>query len=335
MADFANECPEGTEASFSSTAMTESLGEAADDLGQVLFTYTLLGTCTDVPLRDQCGSGCFPSENPFPSMNGSPTLDCRSDDDPCNSTVQEEIDSQGVCRPCEDGDPNCGENDPADDTGDGTGAGGGDTTGGDGGTGDDTGSDDGTGGDGADGSSSGEGSGGGAGSGDDTGTGDGGSSGEGSGGGTGTGTGSNGDGDGRASSGGLDCSEAPLCEGDQIDCQAVFQQWSTRCLVENAGSEIPLLIAAAGGDPLNSDTPLRDAGLVEEIDLNEDIDLSGLEVRAPAGSCPSSQSVSVAGGSFTIDFQPFCETCGYVSTVVQIGAIIFSSVLIIRAIGTR
>lgn len=195
-------------------------------------------------------------------------------------------------------------------------------------------------------SSGGDGNGGG--DGDGNGSGSGSSSGNGGGSGDGGSSGSTSSSNGNAQGG--DCSAAPSCDGDAIQCAILEQIWRGQCdgldsLSEfNADESYESYEASFNefvDESKNSDL-IDDDGVLkilqsEEIDLSQDdrFGISQLETIANSssnGSCPAPRTLEIALGSFEVSYSFFCDLAEELSGYVLFLFAFISSKIIFRSL---
>lgn len=108
-------------------------------------------------------------------------------------------------------------------------------------------------------------------------------------------------------SGGSDCSTPYVCSGDLIQCAILEEAHTTAC--NAAGTETQAeLDALIGGDTVASITG-------DDIDLESELN-SVFSQASPSASCPADDSLTVAGATLSVSFQPFCDLAGYLNPLV-------------------
>lgn len=188
----------------------------------------------------------------------------------------------------------------------------------------------------------------GSGDGDGNGSGNGSSSGNGGGSGDGGSSGSTSSSNGNAQGG--DCSAAPSCDGDAIQCAILEQIWRGQCdgldsLSEfNADESYESYEASFNefvDESKNSDL-IDDDGVLkilqsEEVDLSQDdrFGISQLETIANSssnGSCPAPRTLEIALGSFEVSYSFFCDLAEELSGYVLFLFAFISSKIIFRSL---
>jgi hypothetical protein len=113
-----------------------------------------------------------------------------------------------------------------------------------------------------------------------------------------------------SASGGATCDgPAPQCAGDTVSCNALFQAWMTRCIID-PGNGVPsdADVLAAGADPATVQT----SNTVDETTFDE----SGFGMP---NDCPTVPDIVVMGA--TLHFgSPWCDVLAFVGWFVLAGA---------------
>lgn len=139
--------------------------------------------------------------------------------------------------------------------------------------------------------------------------------------GSGTGTGTDPTADDSASGGG-DCSAAPSCDGDPIQCNLLMQQWKTRCVTSPTSAEALTAIGATEGEI---------AGIGPH---DENIDLANLSSDGPVsvGSCPAPIGINVMGQSISLDiWQQGCNMALLFAPLVMLIGYLSAAMLFLRS----
>lgn len=104
--------------------------------------------------------------------------------------------------------------------------------------------------------------------------------------------------DGHASGGGS-CDAAPSCNGDQIACAQLYQQWSTRCAIEGLSPDLDNPETGHEGEQPD------DTNVVHDVDGSGMLGQISESGFLGGGSCPSLPSFSVFGATFSFSDQPW------------------------------
>lgn len=122
-------------------------------------------------------------------------------------------------------------------------------------------------------------------------------------------------------SGGGDCSNAPTCQGDAIQCAILRQQWENRCSsksIEDAlgkGSQQAEALAQVGTDSMIGN-PADLTSITETLDVSGQIS----QQKFLAGGCIADETISLPyGQSLTIPFSslcPYLEIFGNIMVIV-------------------
>jgi len=161
---------------------------------------------------------------------------------------------------------------------------------------------------------------------------------------------SNDDGEGDESdntaSGGVTCQTAPACSGDGIACATLYQQWKTRCAVENL--EIKVTVGGGGpgqdnGDPFDkaSEAQALNNAYTEGDGLDgispDDAWLSGQ--GAPSfstsrfgggGGCPAFPQFEIAGYAFQRP-AAFCDVVAVIRLILLAAGFVYCASIVLRA----
>lgn len=156
------------------------------------------------------------------------------------------------------------------------------------------------------------------------------------------------EGDDNEADGGGTCTNRPSCSGDQVLCAVLFQQWKTRCALEEEGEGDK---SSSGGgscdEPVECEGDVMLCGIRQQIhdsncqlaehDSSEYDDLftdepsdlftddedglenamSGVFNQSGSGSsCPAPLPINLGSTSTSISFQPLCDTAGLLNPLV-------------------
>ncbi|TAA08850.1 virulence factor TspB C-terminal domain-related protein [Pseudoxanthomonas winnipegensis] len=132
------------------------------------------------------------------------------------------------------------------------------------------------------------------------------------------------DGDKGSVSGGGDCTAAPACSGDVVECAVLYQQWLTRCnrgegiegdgtteaenaLNDRTGEGDPDFTPFGGG-PNGAIWPASHAAewqeTIKEEDVASKLDATGLGLQR---TCPIATDARVGQSVLSISFAPICD----------------------------
>lgn len=129
--------------------------------------------------------------------------------------------------------------------------------------------------------------------------------------------------------GGGDCAAAPVCAGEQILCSVLYQQWKTRCGIQ----DLQDLIRLNDYDPTNDD-----AGISDQAD-SSGFFVSGAESITSilsadgwlgGGACPTFGSVYVLDTTINLDSPFWCQVLDWCRVFLQASAVMASLRVLMR-----
>lgn len=125
--------------------------------------------------------------------------------------------------------------------------------------------------------------------------------------------------------GGGTCGAAPVCSGDAIACNVLFQSWQTRCAVE----------ALSGtGTPGDGDFPTADGSKLWGVSINPadaPLDDRGFLGLPGGGQCPDMGTLEFMGEAYAINDWLPCEALRVLAALILAGGFIQAAFIIGRA----
>lgn len=113
-------------------------------------------------------------------------------------------------------------------------------------------------------------------------------------------------------SGGVGCADAPVCEGDAVQCALVMQDWRLRCAHDSTPQSELAESIFAGNDPAASQNPALPSN-AETVDMVGRIDSS----NPIGGSCPQDRVFTVwRDATVTLPFSQLCQYLDLMGRVV-------------------
>lgn len=133
-----------------------------------------------------------------------------------------------------------------------------------------------------------------------------------------------------------DCNTQVECVGDPIACAVLTQNQQTACELRNNTKMIEGVSSVIDSNNLTTAPQIEAAAAADGYVASETVDVSDILAPPTAntpGSCPANFNISLLGASYTVDMGPVCNILTYIGYLVRLTAAFLYLNLVYRALG--